>query len=509
MDRRSFLKLGGGLVLLAACRDSFSSKEKIKQAKFVIHIDSNSAIGHKVRIAIELPVTRSIETETLVVGAGIAGLAAACSLNSNKFVLCELDPTLGGTSGAININGDLYSQGAHYDLAYPSNYGKEGLFLLEKLEIIHFNEKSKLWEFVDKQYLISSDKEEACYYNGSIRESVLPNTELKQNFIALLKTYDNQLPLPSTLFQKELHQLDRLTFYDYLNKYLPINHEFIEAIDYQMLDDFGGTSTQISALAGIHYYKCRPYYESKELELFSPPQGNYYFIQKMAAQLDPANIQKNHLVFGLQQKGKKWHADVLDTQNMIRKEYISDNVIYAGQKHALKYIHKDSYAAFNDVSYAPWVVINIELDNAILENSKWQNDFLSPDGTFLGFVDSKVQDKTKNRVLTAYYCFPSIHHYVVKNFESSAEDLVHETIANISLYYKKDIGSYIKQVFIKLLGHAMPIPQPGYLTRERTLVKDKLAFAGVDTGRLPLMFDALDSGIQAAKAINNLSSIII
>jgi hypothetical protein len=47
----------------------------------------------------------------------------------------------------------------------------------------------------------------------------------------------------------------------------------------------------------------------------------------------------------------------------------------------------------------------------------------------------------------------------------------------------------------------MPIPQPGYLTKKRTLFKDNLAFADVDTGRLPLMFDALDSGIQAAKKL--------
>ena len=148
------------------------------------------------------------------------------------------------------------------------------------------------------------------------------------------------------------------------------------------------------------------------------------------------------------------------------------------------------------------VVINIELDGEKLENSKRQNDFLSPDGTFLGFVDSKQQNSTANRVLTAYYCFPDIHHYVVKNFEESAKDLVHETIAKMSTYYKTDISKFVKQAFVKLLGHAMPIPQPGYLTKQRTLYKDNLSFAGVDSGRLPLMFDAMDSGIQAVKKIN-------
>jgi protoporphyrinogen oxidase len=504
MDRRSFLKVSGGLILLSACKNEFSSKDGLQQNDFPIHIDSNSAVGHLVRSAMELPISESITTETLIVGSGIAGLAAASSLRTNDFVVCELDPTLGGTSGAININGSLYSQGEHYDLAYPNNYGKEGLKLLENLNIIQFNGVKSLWEFQDKHYLIPSDKEEACYDNGVMRSSILANTELKQNFLALLKTYDNQFPLPSTSIHADLHHLDHLTFYDYLNKYLPIDSSFIEAIDYQMLDDLGGISTQISALAGIHYYKCRPYYNGEDLELFSPQQGNYYFIQKMAQKMASESLLTNHLVFGMKQQNKHWFIDVYDTKQKIRKEYVTNNVVYAGQKHALKHIHPASHASFNDVSYAPWVVVNIELNDNDLDGSKWQNDFLSPNGTFLGFVDSKIQNNKNSRVLTAYYCFPDIHHYIVKNFEDSAKDLVHETVSNISLYYKKDISKFVKQAHIKLLGHAMPIPQPGYLTKKRTLFKDNLAFAGVDTGRLPLMFDALDSGIQAAKAINPL-----
>jgi hypothetical protein len=223
----------------------------------------------------------------------------------------------------------------------------------------------------------------------------------------------------------------------------------------------------------------------------------------MANKISSEKLLTDHLVFGMKQQNKRWYIDVYDVKQKTRKEYITKNVVYAGQKHALKYIHPPSHPSFKDVSYAPWVVINIELNASDLEGSKWQNDFLSPNGAFLGFVDSKVQNNKNSRVLTAYYCFPDIHHYIVKNFESSAKELVHETVSNISLYYKKDISKFVKQAHIKLLGHAMPIPQPGYLTKERLLFKDNLAFAGVDTGRLPLMFDALDSGIQAGKSLSS------
>jgi hypothetical protein len=71
----------------------------------------------------------------------------------------------------------------------------------------------------------------------------------------------------------------------------------------------------------------------------------------------------------------------------------------------------------------------------------------------------------------------------------------------MSTYFGLDIKPCIQHAYIKLLGHAMPIPVPGYLTKKRTLINDGLAFAGSDSGNLPLMFDSLDSGIQAAKSI--------
>ncbi len=498
-----FLKLSGGLVILTACGNEFTKESKLKKHAFKIHIDANNKTGHLVRTAIQLPISNTIETETLIVGAGIAGLAAACSLKSNDFQLCELNPNFGGTSGAININGSLYSQGAHYDLSYPNNYGEDGLQLLEKLNIIQFNSLKQLWEFKDKQHIIASKNEEACYENGELRPSILKDSELKKNFIDLLRTYENQFPLPSTSIHSELHHLDHINFEDFLSKYLPVDNHFLEAIDYQMLDDYGGRSSQISALAGIHYYKCRPYYNGKELELFSPQKGNYYFIEKMANSLPEDNLKKNHLVFGIKKLQNKWQADVLDIDSMTRKQFLVDKLIYAGQKHVLKYTHPESYAEFSDVSYAPWVVINIELDNSKLEGSKWQNDFLSSNRSFLGFVDSNMQNDTTTRVLTAYYCFSDIHHYIVQNLSTNAENLVNETIQNISLYFKRDISQMVKQVHVKLLGHAMPIPQLGYMTKQRVLENDGLAFAGADTGRLPLMFDAMDSGIQASKTLES------
>ena len=57
---------------------------------------------------------------------------------------------------------------------------------------------------------------------------------------------------------------------------------------------------------------------------------------------------------------------------------------------------------------------------------------------------------------------------------------------------------------MKVLGHAMPIPTVNYLLNDQNKYRSKpnLVYAGVDNGRLPLLFEAIDSGIQAVKLLD-------
>lgn len=221
----------------------------------------------------------------------------------------------------------------------------------------------------------------------------------------------------------------------------------------------------------------------------------------MVNQLSLEQIKLDSLVVGMEKLKQGWGVDVWEVANDRKVRYKCNNVIYAGQKHLLKYLHPESYKTFSDVKYAPWIVINIELQGESIDNDFWQNDYLSTNAQFLGFVNSRAQTKEGNRVLTAYYCYPDIYHHMVQDLENGAREIVEQTIGFINTYFKKDLEPFIKHVYVKLLGHAMPVPVPRYLSKKRQLEQNGLSFAGADTGRLPLMFDALDSGIQAAKRI--------
>jgi hypothetical protein len=511
MERRHFLKIFLGTtagISIASCDRGITKKinpfSNIAVNEFDITIHSNMDKGHAIFSQInELPITELV-TETLIVGGGIAGLSAAYKARNKDFILCEIDDSFGGSSSAINLNGKLHAQGAHYDLAYPNNYGSEVLELLKELNIIEYNPNSSLWEFVEKQHLISSENEVQCWYNGQIRTSVIPEGKVKKNFLSLLEPYLNKMVLPTRLIDSKYSWLNDISFYDYLYKYLDPDAAFISAIDYQMIDDYGAPSKSVSALAGIHYYTCRPYYDEKQhIELFSPPEGNFYFVQKLISAINNNKALLNqHLVFSISQTSDGVTAKVLDIANNSIKLIKAKNAIYAGQKHALKFINKDLFKAYEFNRYSPWFVINIELKEPINTKHVWQNDFINNDMTFLGFVNSKAQSKEDKQVLTAYFCYPEKFRNTLKDFSAQKEHIINTAVKNISGFYQLDISPLIEKIHVKLMGHAMPIPFPGYI-KNNWKKNGNIAFAGVDTGRLPLFFEAMDSGIVAYEELNS------
>ena len=85
MQRRSFIKLSSLTILplLAGCH--FGSRKEIEFA-FDIELISDHKTGHLVRNGYHFPREVMPEKEWLVVGGGIAGMAAACTLKNVKKV---------------------------------------------------------------------------------------------------------------------------------------------------------------------------------------------------------------------------------------------------------------------------------------------------------------------------------------------------------------------------------------------------------------------------------------
>ena len=292
MDRRKFVKSSTLLTLpliLKSCDWPTSKKN------YSVDVISDATTGHLLYNSRSFKKGITLDTEYLIVGGGIAGMTAACQLKDNDLLLCELSDKLGGSSSAVNFKGITISQGAHYDLEYPKGYGEEVLKFLNQLDVIEYHSWSDSWSFKEHQHIVLHRRKNQCFDHGKYRKDVLEEGTLKVEFLNLLDQFSDEMHLPTRLIRNEIRQLNKISFLDFLKENLVLNDTFIQGLDYHMKDDYGAGCKDVSALAGIHYFKCRPYYK-EIVELFSPPEGNFYFIDKMFKELRPDQILTNHLV---------------------------------------------------------------------------------------------------------------------------------------------------------------------------------------------------------------------
>jgi|TARA_B110000495_G_scaffold199022_1_gene211760 protoporphyrinogen oxidase len=500
LDRRKFIKktaLGLSVPFwLTAC-----DTDILNSNSFPISVSSLAQSGHMIKNALSLGVSKKRYTETLIVGGGLAGMAAAHTLKNKDYLLLELDDRHGGSASANNYQGVALGRGAHYDLAYPAYYGEEVLKMFEQLEIIEYQAWNDSWSFKDRQHLIPTARRQQCFQDGMTRKALMPKTEASHKLMELLRPFEGRMILPTRLTSPDLQYLDQMTFNDFLNaQNIDTDPSFRKLIDYQMLDDYGGTSQQVSALAGIHYYTCRPY-QKQFVELFSAPEGNQYFVNKMHQQLSSHRILTQHLVYRIEKQGAGYLVDALDIAHNERLQIKTDALIYAGQKHSLPYIAPEIHSPFEKNVYAPWMVVNILTQQTKNNFGYWQNEYLDSDSGFLGFIDSSVQYQGSLKglqCLTGYYCLKPEHRSQLLTVADHKDRIVNETLRYMRAMVKGPIQP--EAAFIHVMGHAMSIPTPHHLFKTYPEMGN-FKFAGADSGRLPLLFDAIDSGIMAATSL--------
>ncbi|WP_462248352.1 FAD-dependent oxidoreductase [Ekhidna sp.] len=494
MDRRKFIK-GTSIAAISLPFWLQSCKQWIK-GNFPVYINSDHGAGHLMMESRQWNKAEGGSTQTIIVGGGLAGISAASRLGDD-FLLFELSNRLGGTSAAKTFDELTFSQGAHYELAYPETYGSEVLQLFEQLDIIKYEPWKKSWTFKDRQHVIPFQRRQQCFEDGKRRKEVIEDGASKDQFYRTLDRYAGTMHLPTRLINEEFRDLNELTFWDFLSYRINTEVSFKRQLDYHMMDDWGGRSDQVSALAGIHYFMCRPYL-NQSVDLFSPPQGNQYFLDRIATKVHDEKIKKNHLVSRIEKVGDSYSVEVIDVLSEKVKTYKAENIIYAGQKHALKYVYPKDSGLF-DQQQAPWMVMNFVCEGTPKKYGYWQNEYIGENPAFLGFIDSSVQDQQSQRgkrIITAYYCLQPEDRNYLTTIPDHKEDIAQETLSYISEMLDENLE--IEACHINVMGHAMSIPSPGFLFND---VNDKgadLIYAGVDNGRLPLLYEAVDSGIMAA-----------
>ena len=186
MDRRKFVKSSTLLTLpliLQSCDWPTSKKS------YSVDVNSDATIGHLLYNSRSFAKGATLETEYLIVGGGIAGMAAACQLKDKDILVCELSDKVGGSSSSVDFKGMNISQGAHYDLEYPKGYGKEVLEFLNQLDVIEYHSWSDSWSFKEHQHIVLHRRKNQCFDHGEFRKDVLEEGTSKVEFLKLLDKF--------------------------------------------------------------------------------------------------------------------------------------------------------------------------------------------------------------------------------------------------------------------------------------------------------------------------------
>jgi hypothetical protein len=530
MRRRDFvltaaaLGLGGGALFEAQQRMSASVAYPGREQ------------GHWLRDAKTLPQPSvTIETDVLIAGSGIGGLTAAWQLSKlGVHDLLIIDGPERHGNAAAGRDGDLvFPTGAHY-LPLPS---MESVHVREMLYDFGVIQRDPYGErpTYDERYLVHSPAERVLY-RGAWQEGYLPSAgvsaqerEEHVRFFATVDWYSAArgkdgrrafaVPLELSSDDEKFRALDRLSFKSWLDGIdlkSPTLHWYL---DYCCRDDYGRHYDEVSAWAGLHYFCGRDGLaaNAERGAVLTWPQG-------LAALADNlGSTAPQHWLSGsvaqLHATSSGVEALVMSLDGGLKAVRVkARQAIAAMPLFILQHVFADAsgygFLPQRDVpAYAPWLVSNFVMRAFPEERSgaplSWDNVAYKEPG--LGYVVSTHQEIRASRpdrsAFTAYHALSDLEPEAGRRWlmDASAANLLQAASRDLTLAYGWRLPLCVEHVAITVRGHAMAIPEPGFLSNPGRLSLRNAAgpifFAHSDLSGLSLFEEAAWWGYRAARRL--------
>jgi monoamine oxidase len=453
-------------------------------------IGDNAALGHRVREATggrdgtaarAAPPAgaRERRCDVLVVGAGIAGLAAARALRRagiEDLAVLELEDDAGGNSRGWHTAGLPCPLGAHY-LPLPGPHAPDIQEWLVEIGLARPVADGLRW---DERQLCHSPQER-LFIDGRWQEGLLPDvqrdspTQAQYRLFARLVADTGRalafaLPTARAPWTPAHTALDAVPFAQWLREHGIVDAKLLSYLDYCCRDDYGAGSATVSAWAGIHYFASRhgfsaPGDDAGERDLLLTwPDGNAPLARALRDPLGE-RVLTGRAVFRIDEglhgveawafagdQAERWHARqvVLATPLFIAARLL------AAPPPAL-------VEAARIQRHAPWLVANLLLDGPPLDRAgaplSWDN--VIHGSPSLGYVDAQHQSLapvTGARLLTAYWALPEAERSALLSM--SWRDATARILADLHVVHP-DLGERLRRIDLCRHGHAMSIPSPG------------------------------------------------
>jgi len=464
-------------------------------------VNDSFQLGHQLRDRANFPEPKQTLKHTVViVGGGIAGLSAAWRLHKKgftDFVLLEMNEQAGGNSRWGENEITRYPWAAHY-VPVPGPKAVHVRELFEELGVL----KNGQWE---ERYLCFAPQERLFLY-GKWQDGIEPAIALTQADRDQLRKLEDlihdfratgKFTVPMGVgFSASTADLDQISFADWLRTQGMNSRILNWYMNYCCRDDYGATTSNTSAWAGIQYFASR---EPEEKGPLTWPEGNGWIVEQLLKRLFHF-VRTNCMVHRISKRGQRVSVLAGDT------DYQAEFVIFAAPTFLAPYLI-EGMAPLRDFEYSPWLTANLTLDRLPAgygPDSTWDNVFM--ESPTLGYVDARHQSLSSHigsTVWTFYWALadgtPAENRQLLieRDWSYWKEAILHDLER-----VHRDIRQCVSRIDVMRLGHAMARPNVGAIFSEerRRLAKlqGKILFANSDLSGFSIFEEAQYRGVAAA-----------
>ena len=496
VSRRDFLQSAGFSIIGL----SLKSDRKIEGS----FVNESFQLGHQLRDRAAFPAPAStVKIPVVIVGGGMAGLSAAWRLEKrgfHDFVLLEMSDQAGGNSRWGQNEITAYPWAAHY-VPVP---GPKAVYVRELFEDLGVLKDGR-WE---DRYLCFSPQERLFLY-GKWQEGIEPAMALSEKdrdqfrrleeLIVKFRATGN-FTVPMELGLSEITSpLDRISFAEWLRDQRMDSPILNWYMNYCCRDDYGATTDQTSAWAGIQYFASR---EPDEKGPLTWPEGNGWIVRRLLERVG-GFILTGQMVHRIVPAKRYISVFAADT------EYQAEFVIFAAPTFLAPYLI-DGMAPLHDLEYSPWLTANLTLDcypKTYGGDPTWDSVFM--ESPTLGYVDAMHQSlrtHVDRTVWTFYWALadgsPSEKRLQLLN---SDWDYWKEAILHDLERVHTDIRQCVSRIDIMRMGHAMARPKGGAIfSPERATLRHlhgRILFANSDLSGFSIFEEAQYRGVMAAEKV--------
>ena len=539
IDRRTLLA-GAALWPLAAC-------EPVRMAALDggwggAQVDRGHLFRDQVRSPGPLAEPAAVRRAgVIVLGAGIAGLAAARALTAagvDDVRVVDLEDTAGGNSRAHMMGGMACPLGAHY-LPLPGPAAVEVAQLLDELGLRRLDAGVPVY---DERHLCHSPQERV-HVAGHWHEGLLPPVQAlpaaqRAGTLAQYRQFSAavtaagqpgafSIPTARSRWSAALAGLDAVPFARWLDAQGLTAPALRWYLDYCCRDDYGAGAAQVSAWAGLHYFAARRGFHAPgdaaddRDAVLTWPEGNAWLSSRLASPLGE-RLHTGMLALRVTPGRHDVSVDLWRASDRRTERWTAAQVVLAVPVFVAARLLEAAPAALVQASaalrYAPWLVGNLQLGEPLDDHPgaapSWDNVVYDParPGAGLGYVDAMHQSTRRipgPTVLTAYWALggDTPEQLAVQRRRLLTlpwTDWAQAVVQDLARVHP-DLPGKLHRADLLRYGHALSIPVPGLrgdaALRWLATPQTRVHFAHSDLSTYSVFEEALYHGVRAARDV--------